>query len=45
VPGTLRVISVGLDYGRRDDAEAWATLADGERAYVAATRSAATTTS
>lgn len=35
VPGTLRVISVGLDYGRRDDAEAWATLADGERAYVA----------
>jgi len=35
VPGTLRVISVGLDYGRRDDAEAWETLADGERAYVA----------
>lgn len=35
VPGSLRVISVGLDYGRRDDAEAWATLADGERAYVA----------
>ncbi len=35
VPGTLRVVSVGLDYGRRDDAEAWATLADGERAYVA----------
>lgn len=35
VPGTLRVISVGLDYGRRDDAEAWATLADGQRAYVA----------
>ena len=35
VPGTLRVISVGLDYGRRDDTEAWETLADGERAYVA----------
>jgi epoxyqueuosine reductase len=35
VPGTLRVISVGLDYGRRDDEEAWQTLADGERAYVA----------
>lgn len=35
VPGTLRVVSVGLDYGRRDDEEAWATLADGTRAYVA----------
>ena len=35
IPGTLRVISVGLDYGRRDDQEAWETLADGERAYVA----------
>jgi len=35
VPGTLRVISVGLDYGHLDDAQAWATLADGERAYVA----------
>ena len=35
LPGTLRVISVGLDYGRRDDVEAWETLADGERAYVA----------
>lgn len=34
VPGTLRVISVGLDYGRDPD-QAWATLADGERAYVA----------
>jgi epoxyqueuosine reductase len=34
VPGTLRVISVGLDYGREVD-EAWETLADGERAYVA----------
>ncbi len=35
LPGTLRVISVGLDYGRRDDVEAWETLADGRRAYVA----------
>ena len=34
VPGTLRVISVGLDYGQDADA-AWATLADTERAYVA----------
>ena len=35
LPGTLRVISVRMDYGSDDDAEAWATLADGERAYVA----------
>jgi epoxyqueuosine reductase len=35
IPGTLRVISVGLDYGRNDDDSAWQTLADGERAYVA----------
>ena len=35
IPGTLRVVSVGLDYGRRDDDEAWRTLADGSRAYVA----------
>lgn len=35
VPGTLRTISVGLDYGRDDDDAAWATLADGRRAYVA----------
>ena len=35
IPGTLRVISVGLDYGRCDDQEAWQTLGDGERAYVA----------
>lgn len=34
VPGTLSVISVGLDYGRAHD-EAWETLANGERAYVA----------
>ena len=34
VPGTLRVISVGMDYGRDPD-QAWATLDAGERAYVA----------
>jgi len=34
IPGTVRVISVGLDYGRDPD-EAWATLDDGERAYIA----------
>ena len=34
LPGTVRVVSVGLDYGRDVD-EAWATLAEGERAYVA----------
>ena len=33
-PGTVRVVSVGLDYGQDDEA-AWATLADGSRAYVA----------
>ncbi len=35
LPGTLRVISVGLDYGRNDSDDAWRTLADGKRAYVA----------
>ncbi len=35
LPGTLRVISVRMDYGTGDDAGAWATLADGNRAYVA----------
>ncbi|HLM54279.1 MAG TPA: tRNA epoxyqueuosine(34) reductase QueG [Pseudoxanthomonas sp.] len=35
IPGTLRVVSVGLDYGRDDGQEAWTTLADGRRAYVA----------
>jgi epoxyqueuosine reductase len=35
VPGTLRVISVRMDYGTGDDAGAWATLADGDAAYVA----------
>ncbi|MFC7301604.1 tRNA epoxyqueuosine(34) reductase QueG [Cognatiluteimonas weifangensis] len=34
IPGTVRVLSVGMDYGR-DGEQAWATLADGERAYVA----------
>ena len=34
VPGTVRVVSVGLDYGRDAD-EAWRTLDDAERAYVA----------
>jgi epoxyqueuosine reductase len=34
VPGTLRVLSVGLDYGQ-DEAAAWENLRDGERAYVA----------
>ncbi len=33
-PGTVRVVSVGLDYGQDDEA-AWATLDDGSRAYVA----------
>src|SRR5690606_35098001 len=34
LPGTVRVISVGLDYGPKEDAEAWATLNNAERAYV-----------
>ena len=34
LPGTIRVLSVGLDYGQ-DPGQAWETLADGERAYVA----------
>ena len=34
VPGTIRVLSVGLDYGRDADA-AWANLRVPERAYVA----------
>jgi epoxyqueuosine reductase len=34
VPGTVRVVSVGLDYGQDADA-AWENLSDGERAYVA----------
>ena len=35
VPGTLRVLSVRMDYGTGDDAAAWDTLDAGERAYVA----------
>lgn len=35
VPGTVRAVCVGLDYGRDDDDAAWATLEDGRRAYVA----------
>ena len=35
VPGTLRVLSVRMDYGTGDDAAAWATLGRGEDAYVA----------
>jgi epoxyqueuosine reductase len=35
LPGTLRVVSVRMDYGTGEDAAAWETLADGERAYVA----------
>lgn len=35
VPGTLRVVSVRMDYGDGRDDEAWDTLADGGRAYVA----------
>jgi epoxyqueuosine reductase len=35
VPGTVRVISVRMDYGTGDDAAAWATLDESERAYVA----------
>ncbi len=34
-PGTLRVISVRMNYGTGEDAEAWKTLEDGTRAYVA----------
>jgi len=35
IPGTLRVISVGLDYGHNDGDDAWDTLRDCQRAYVA----------
>ncbi len=34
VPGTVRVISVGMDYSGNGE-DPWATLSDGERAYVA----------
>jgi len=35
VPGTLRIISVGMDYSHNDTPQAWATLNDPDRAYVA----------
>jgi len=35
VPGTLRVVSLRMDYGVDADAECWHTLSDGSRAYVA----------
>ncbi len=35
VEGTLRVISVRMDYGEADPDKGWATLHDGQRAYVA----------
>jgi epoxyqueuosine reductase len=35
LPGTLRVVSVRMDYGTGDDSAAWQTLASGEQAYVA----------
>lgn len=34
-PGTVRVISVRMDYGTDDDDQAWQTLDSGDRAYVA----------
>ena len=34
-PGTLRVVSVRMDYGTTSEDEDWARLRDGERAYVA----------
>jgi len=35
LPGTLRVVSVRMDYGTGDDASAWKNLHESERAYVA----------
>ena len=35
IPGTVRVISVRMDYGTGDDAGAWQTLNDPTQAYVA----------
>src|SRR3546814_19813626 len=35
IPGTLREISVGLDYGRNDHDRAWDQISDSERPYVA----------
>ena len=34
-PGTLRVLSVRMDYATSTDADDWNAIADGERAYVA----------
>ncbi|MBS0192858.1 MAG: tRNA epoxyqueuosine(34) reductase QueG [Proteobacteria bacterium] len=34
-PGTLRVLSVRMDYATSETADDWAALADGQRAYVA----------
>ena len=34
LPGTVRVISVGLDYGRNDDDSAWTTLADADEVTI-----------
>ncbi|MBS0464639.1 MAG: DUF1730 domain-containing protein, partial [Proteobacteria bacterium] len=34
-PGTLRVLSVRMDYATSATADDWAALADGQRAYVA----------
>ena len=44
-PGTLRVISVRMDYGTGDDAAAWDTLPMANAPTSPATRWAATTTS
>ena len=35
VPGTLRIISVRMNYSSADEPELWARLADGSKAYVA----------
>ena len=35
LPGTLRVVSVRMDYGMTSMNDDWATLHDGERAYIA----------
>ena len=34
-PGTLRVLSVRMDYATSTDADDWSAISDGERAYVA----------
>jgi epoxyqueuosine reductase len=35
IPGTIRIISVRMDYGTGDDEAAWQTLAEPDQAYVA----------